>query len=94
MRLFAYDIVSEEFSLEKMRKKLLADRFGSGGECLYKTLAVMKRLAYLPSLQAECIGRSSVRRREESPDSAGQDVLLLKQEHRCQIAGDGKCRRK
>jgi len=59
-----------------------------------KLLARRKRWTYLPRLQAECIGRSSLRRGEESPDSAGQDVLLLKQELRCDIAGDGKCRRK
>jgi|GEM_PF-2743037 len=32
--------------------------------------------------------------REESPDSAGQDVPWLTRELRCDIAGDGKCHRK
>ena len=64
------------------------------GKSAFLFIAVLVPLRYLPSLQAECIGRSSFRRREESPDSAEQDVPWLTRELRCDIAGDGKCHRK
>jgi hypothetical protein len=58
-----------------------------------KNLAAAVGEEYLFPLQAECIGRSPVRRGEESPDSAGQDVPWLTREPVCDIARDGKCHR-